>query len=143
MFGLNAFFPEFNLYAKIFIAYIGIFFAGMYTFSNKGERIIAAFLFSFFGAILSLSHIYSGDYSIEFPTTLAVIALVPSMFLAPLAYLQEKTPETMKKFLRTYSFLAALVAGLLVLVKVLNNLDFAFAIFVLPGFIMILIAYMQ
>ena len=39
--------------------------------------------------------------------------------------------------------IAAVIAGIIVLIQVLENIDFSFALFVFPGFLMTLIAYFQ
>ncbi len=146
VFSINSFFPEFNLYASLLIAYIGLIFAGIYIFEgNKGERLLAAFLFSFFGAILSFSYIYSGmgSSTVPYPTIMAVISLMPAILLAPIVYLQGKTSDTMRKFIAVYSLIAWVIACLIILVKILQNIDFTFAIFIFPGFVMVLSAFFQ
>jgi hypothetical protein len=49
----------------------------------------------------------------------------------------------MKMFIDVYSAIAALIAALIVIIKVLKGMDFSFAIFVFPGFLMVLTAYIQ
>ncbi len=49
----------------------------------------------------------------------------------------------MKRFIDVYSAIAALIAVLIVVIKVLKGMDFGFAIFVFPGFLMVLTAYIQ
>lgn len=135
---------DYELYANLLVAYIGLIFATIYILDgNKGERILAAFLFSFFGWVLSLVHIYSDNSTVMYPTVFAVLALVPAILLAGAVRLQGKTPATMKKFIDVYSAIAALIAALIVIVKVLKGMDFSFAIFVFPGFLMVLTAYIQ
>lgn len=145
VFSINSFFPEFDLYASLLIAYIGLIFAGMYFFEgNKAERLLAAFLFTLFGAILSFSYIYGvGSSSVQYPTIMAVISLMPAILLTPIVYLQEKTSLTMRKFIAVYSSIASIIACLIIFVKVLQNIDFTFAIFILPGFLMVLSAFFQ
>jgi len=58
-------------------------FAGMYIFDEtKAERILAAFFFSFFGAIFSLLYIYTDTNQVQFPTIFAIISLAPAICLA-------------------------------------------------------------
>lgn len=49
----------------------------------------------------------------------------------------------MRMFIDVYSAIAALIAALIVIIKVLDTMDFSFAIFVFPGFLMVLTAYIQ
>lgn len=50
VFAVDAALGHYELYANMLIAYIGVVFASIYIFDgNKGERILAAFLFSLFG----------------------------------------------------------------------------------------------
>jgi hypothetical protein len=46
-------------------------------------------------------------------------------------------------FIDVYSAVAALLAILIIALKILRDIDFSFAIFILPGFIMVLVAYIQ
>jgi hypothetical protein len=144
VFAVDAALGHYELYANILIAYIGLIFAVIYVLDgNKGERILAAFLFSFFGWLLSLIHIYSDSSNVVYPTVFAVLALVPAILLAVAVRIQGKTPDTMKRFIDVYSAIAALIAVLIVVIKVLKGMDFGFAIFVFPGFLMVLTAYIQ
>lgn len=143
IFAINTFFSGFNLYSSLLVAYTGCIFSGIYLFDgNKGERLLSAFFFSFLGGVLSFSYIY-GKNPPDFPTIFSVLSLLPAISLAPLVHLQGKTPESVKKFLNIYSLIAFLLAILVILLRVLKSLDFWFAIFVLPGFLMVLFAYIQ
>jgi len=91
-----------------------------------------------------LIHIYSDNNAlVTYPTVFAVLALIPAILLAAAVRLQGNTPETIRKFIDTYSAIAALITVLIVFVKVLKGMDFSFAIFILPGFLMVLAAYIQ
>ncbi len=130
---MKAFFPEFDLYSSLFIAYIGIIFAGLYCLEgSKGERLLAAFLFTFFGAILAFHNIYKDGSVVNYPTLFAVMALIPAMTLAPAVFFQGKTPDSMKHFANIYSLMACVIAIFIIGVKLLKTLDFSFAIFILP-----------
>jgi len=145
VFAVDAFLWDYYLYASILIAYIALVFTVLYIIDgNKAERIIAAFLFSFFWGLFSLIHIYSDNNAlVTYPTVFAVLALIPAILLAAAVRLQGNTPETIRKFIDTYSAIAALITVLIVFVKVLKGMDFSFAIFILPGFLMVLAAYIQ
>lgn len=47
------------------------------------------------------------------------------------------------RFVTTYSIIATVVAGIIIAIKLLKDLDFAFAFFILPGFLLVLKAYFQ
>ncbi len=144
VFAINALFPDFNLYASLLVAYIGIIFAVLYMVEgSKGERLIASFLFSCFGAILAFSYIYWEWVPTEYPTFFAVLSLLPAIALAPMVRLNHETPDSTKKFSDIYSIIACLITVLIIVAKVLKELDFSFAIFILPGFVAILTAYFQ
>lgn len=144
VFAVDAALGHYELYANLLITYIGLVFATIYVLDgNKAERILAAFLFSLFGGALTLIHVYSDNSVVTYPTIFAVLSLIPAMFLAIAVRIQGKTPDTMKKFIDVYSIFAALIAALIVIIKVLDTMDFNFAIFVLPGFLMVLTAYIQ
>ncbi len=144
VFAVDTLLWDYELIANMFIAYISLIFATIYIFDgNKGERILAAFLFSFIGWILSLIHIYSDTSDVSYPTVLAVLSLIPAMLLAGAVRLQWKTPVTMRKFIDSYSIVAAVIAALIIFIKVLKGMDFTFALFILPGFLMVLTAYIQ
>ena len=102
---------------------------------------MAAFLLTCFGAILSLTDIYRHDSDVAYPTLFAVIALIPAILLSPLARYQGKAPESMLKLLHSYSLIAGIIAGIIVGIKFLENVDIFFAFFVLPGFLAVLRAY--
>lgn len=144
VFAINTVLAAFDLYASLLVAYIALIFAALYILDgNKWERMLAAFLFSLFGGLFSLVNIYGTATTTDYPTLMAIVSLIPAILLAPAVYLQGKTPATMQKFINVYSLIAALIAALIFIVKVLKGMDFAFAIFVLPGFIMVLTAYLQ
>jgi hypothetical protein len=144
VFAVDSFLGDYELYASLLIAYIGLIFAIIYVLDgNKGERILAAFLFSLFWWILSLVHIYSDNSAVTYPTITAVLSLVPAILLAGAVGIQKKTPTTMRMFIDVYSAVAALLAILIIALKILRDIDFSFAIFILPGFIMVLVAYIQ
>jgi hypothetical protein len=90
-----------------------------------------------------LYHIYIDSSDVTYPTLLAVVSLIPAMVLYPIGNLQEKTPKEMLTYLKTHSGFAFILAILIVLLKLLDSLDFAFALFVLPGFLTILYAYLK
>lgn len=91
---------------------------------------------------MSLALIYGRLHaSLEYPTLLAMISLFPAITLAPLVRIQGKTPASMTSFINIYSIIATGIALIILAVKFLAHLDFAFAFFVLPGFLMILKSY--
>lgn len=144
IFALNSFFPEFHLYARILVAYIGLGFSILYALEwNKWERLLAAFLLTCFGAILSLIEIYGTNSHVLYPTLFAIVALIPAALVAPLAKLNTKTPDSMMQFMHVYSITAAIIAGIILVIKFIQDLDFAFAFFILPGFLMVLKSYFQ
>ena len=144
VFAINALFPDFNLSANLLVAYIGIIFAVLYIFDgNKGERLIASFLFSCFGAILAFSTIYGKDGATDSPTLLAIISLIPAILLSPISRINPKLADTTKMYTDAYSITAMIIAILLFAIKMLKELDFSFAIFILPWCIAVLYSYFQ
>lgn len=144
VFALNSFFPEFHLFARIIVAYIGLIFSLLYAFQgNKWERLLAAFLFTSFGALLSLSSIYGWSDEVLYPTLYALFALIPAIALAPIAKLQWHTAESMMKFINVYSLIATVIACIIIGIKFIEEVDFAFAFFILPGFLLVLKTYFQ
>lgn len=105
----------------------------LYIFDgNKGERLIASFLFSCFGAILAFSTIYGKDGTTDSPTLLAIISLIPAILLSPISRINPKLADTTKMYTDAYSITAMIIAILLFAIKMLKELDFSFAIFILP-----------
>lgn len=142
--GATKWFPDMNLYTSLLIAYGSLVFMALYYFDTtaKGERLLSAVLFSGFGAVMALSYIYIGSEEIiKYPTTWAVISLIPAMLLLPGARSQQKTPATVLQFLTAYSGLAFVIAVLLVLLKFLDMFDLFFVLFILPGFAIIVWTY--
>lgn len=142
--GATKWFPDMNLYTSLIIAYGSLVFVGLYYFDkmSKGERLLSALLFSAFGAVMALSYIYvSSTEVIRFPTTWAVISLLPAIVLFPIISIQKKTPESVTQFVAGYSGIALFVALLLMVLKFLDMFDLQFVLFVLPGFAIILWTY--
>ncbi len=144
VFAILSLFPEFSVYSSIFIAYIGLIFAVIYVLDgNKWERILASILFSLFGGVLALTHIYGGNSDVEYPTVFAIFALIPAMLLAILVRLQGKTPKDATDFVNIYSTTALVIAIFILVIKFVQTLDFSFAFLVLPGFFIVLWTYFQ
>lgn len=144
VFAIVALFPEFSVYSSILIAYIGLIFAVIYLLDgNKWERILASILFSLFGWVLALVHIYGEGASVEYPTIFALFALVPAILLAVIVRLQWKASKEMINFVNIYSATATGIAILILIIKFVQTLDFAFAFMVLPGFLIVLWTYLK
>ena len=140
VFAIVALFPEFSVYSSIFIAYIGLVFAVIYVLEgNKWERILASILFSFFWWSLALIHIYgqNGDV-VTYPTLFAVFSLVPAILLAVLVRLQGQAPKWVTDFVNIYSVTATVIALFIIVIKFIQVIDFGFAFFVFPGFLIVL-----
>jgi hypothetical protein len=144
VYAIVALFPEFSVYSSIFIAYIGLVFAVIYLLDgNKWERILASILFSFFGWVLALIHIYGEDATVAYPTLFALFALVPAMLLAVIVRLQWKTPKDVVEFINIYSITGMGISLLILIIKFIETLDFAFAFMILPGFLIVFWTYLK
>ncbi|NRH20469.1 DUF2339 domain-containing protein [Candidatus Gracilibacteria bacterium] len=145
VFAIIALFPEFSVYSSIFIAYIGLIFAVIYVLDgNKGERILASILFSLFGGSLALIHIYGQNSDIvTYPTIFAVFSLVPAILLAVLVKLQGQAPKGVSDFVNIYSVTATVIALFIIIIKFIQVIDFGFAFFVFPGFLIVLWVFLH
>ncbi len=144
VYAIVAIFPEFSVYSSILIAYIGLIFAVIYLLDgNKWERILASVLFTFFWGVLALKHIYGELANVEYPTLFAIVGLIPAMLLAVIVRLQWKASKEATEFVNIYSAIATIIALLILIIKFIQTLDFAFAFMVLPGFLIVLWTYLK
>lgn len=145
VYAILALFPDFSVYSSILISYIGLIFAVIYVLDgNKWERLLASILFSLFGGVLALMHIYGYENTvIIYPTLLAVLSLVPAILLAPMVRIHGKTPQSISEFVNIYSVSALVLAVFIVVIKFIQTLDFWFIFFVLPWFLIVLWTYLR
>jgi hypothetical protein len=85
----------------------------------------------------------SSNIRVAYPTLTAIIGLVPAILLAPIVYLHGKTPKDTVTFTNIFSLAALVIAAIILLLKIIDTLDFEFSFFVLPGFLAIAYAYVQ
>ncbi len=138
-----ALFPEFNAFTSIFIAYVWLVFWLIYLLDpTKGERLLTSILLSFFGAVFAFGYIYDNNSDVVNATTFAIIALIPAILTYPITKLAGKTPKDMLNLSRVYSIIALIIAALLIIDKFLSYVDFVFAFFILPAFLIVLYAKM-
>lgn len=139
-----ALFPEYNAYTSILIAYVWLVFWWISLFDpSKGERFLTYILLSFFGALSSFSQIYESGSGITHDTLLSVIALIPAILAYPIANISSRIPKEMLTLSRIYSFIALVIASLLVINEFLSHLDIIFAFFILPWFLIVMYAAMS
>jgi hypothetical protein len=142
-----ALFPEFNTYAAILIAYVGLVFGVLYYFvPTKGERLLIHILLTLFGAFFAFQKIYffPDDVALSMnQTMLAVISLIPAILTFPIAKSTDRTPKDMVHLSKMYSIIALTIAVFLTIGELLDNLDVLFVFFVLPWFIMVLMSLIQ
>lgn len=131
-----ALFPEFNTYAAILIAYVGLVFGVLYYFvPTKGERLLIHILLTLFGAFFAFQKIYffPDDVALSMnQTMLAVISLIPAILTFPIAKSTDRTPKDMVHLSKMYSIIALTIAVFLTIGELLDNLDVLFVFFVLP-----------
>ncbi len=82
-------------------------------------------MFSLFGGVLALLHIYGYENDIIlYSTLLAVLSLVPAILIAPMVRIQGKTPQSITEFVNIYSVSALVLAIFIVVIKFIQTLDF-------------------
>ncbi|MCH8518750.1 DUF2339 domain-containing protein [Candidatus Gracilibacteria bacterium] len=137
-------FPEFNFFIGISIAYISLVFLFLYTFiAHKFERILAAGLFSFSGALISLIYIHSGESGVELTTFWSVISLIPAILLGGVVRVVGKETPEVQGITDVYSGLALILAIIIIILEFILSVNPIFIFFILPGFLTVLAAYFQ
>ena len=137
-------FPEFNFYVWITTSYIALFFLLLYNiWAQKIERLFAAILFSFFWAFISLVNIYSGTADIQLVTFWAVVSLIPAILVGWLVRAIGKESDEVQWFTDIYSWIAFLLALIIIALEFVLSVNPVFVFMILPWFIVVLISYLQ
>ena len=141
-----ALFPEFNTYAAILIAYVGLVFGVLYYFvPTKGARLLIHILLTLFGAFFAFQKIYFFPDAVALSMNqamLAIVALIPAILTYPIAKSSDRTPKDMVHLSKIYSIISFVIALFILVAEIINEFDVLFIFFVLPGFILVLMSYL-
>lgn len=141
----NLFGRELNPYSGIFIGYIGLGFMVYYIFSREqkqSERFITAVLLTVFGAWTAINTTYY--IQSDLGTTLAqIISLIPAIALYPISRYAKDIPNSLQNIIKIISFIASIIAGVLLFGEIAGRLDTNFVFFILPGMILTWYAFIK
>jgi hypothetical protein len=135
------FFPELDFYSSSIIAYTGLIFAIIYMIDpSRWERVMAYWLFAGMGGILALYHMYDVTTEMGAKTLWTIVALLPALLAYPVTW---KMPENSSRqstapIMKAYSIIALTIILITFFFDVLREVSFAFAFFILPGFLVMM-----
>lgn len=142
----NIFGKDFNAFSGIGIALAGLVFAfwNMFAPNEKGERILTAILLTAIGGISGAFNILT-DYGFGgmFDTILITIALLPALFLFPIAKMQKSIPKSVSDYITIHSLIALVMVIFVWITRLVDTFSSEFIFFILPGFLLIVFNFIK
>jgi Predicted membrane protein (DUF2339) len=147
IFAVFAFFPQYDAYVGLLVAWLGILFAYLYTLDDKrSERLVAYMIFSAMGAGIALLAVdnFTGVTQ-SYWTTLSLLALTPAAlwYLVQMGAKGGKKTQTIRDVMTAYSVLFGSIMAMILLVKVLFKLPVTLIFFTAPALVLSLYALSQ
>ncbi len=131
-----AFFPTYDVYVGMMIAWLGIVFAFLYTTDNKRtERLIAYMIFSGIGAVLTL---YSGIIDFSFSVAITLLALTPAAlgYFVQLLARGDKKLKIVQDLMISYSVFFGSIMALIIIAQIIFQLPITLILCTIPAFVL-------